>query len=114
MHMANLSGRSVIVAVAVSSLLGCESSTDRIGGSTTVDSPSSEKSTTKTVAPLDLSAAALASQIKLQEPVSALEIENASTKSFSQDPNTGALNVSFADLNLKSLLNIESVTEDAG
>jgi hypothetical protein len=105
---------SLIVTASIASLIGCGSSNANNGNRTTLDFPSSEKASREPgySAISSDEIVTSVSQIELQAPASALEIANPPTKAFLRDDESGALKVSFADLNLKSVLNIESVTRD--
>lgn len=69
----------------------------------------------KTRAPMPEKADAstlMASHAEVEQPTSALETFNEATKKLSRDEKTGALNVSFTDLDLQSILNGHSMVEN--
>lgn len=105
---------AMLVTVAVTTLHGCGSSADTAGSPKTPEIPVSNNAALDPGRPMDSSASFVtsASQSEIQAPVSALEIANSPSKVFSRDDRTGALNVSFADLNLDAELDIQEVTKD--
>ena len=108
------SGVSMLVTVVVVGLHGCGSSADIVGGPETPEIAVSNNAARDPDRPTDSSGSFVrsASQTELQAPVSALKIANVPSKTFSRDYRTGALNVSFADLNLKAELDTQAVTKD--
>ncbi|MDB5348290.1 MAG: hypothetical protein JWP89_6667 [Schlesneria sp.] len=105
---------SLIVASTLAFMNGCGSSPEIANRRTDFESSVKNEAVAESTSSSDSLTAVVMVESQRESPgaVSALEIANPEPKVFSKDELSGALNVSFADLNLKAVLGIDSVTED--
>lgn len=103
----------LFVMTAMINLLGCGASTDTTVGKTVSPTLESETATTLPITTVESTTHLLrvAPPAELEPPVSALDIANVPPNSFPRDEGSGALKLSFADLDLKSILGITTMTE---
>lgn len=106
--------RSLFVTGVVTNLHGCGSSTNTIGNPIPSPAPMPKTLLTTSQTPREsaVNQARLAPPTEQQAPVSALETMNLPPYSLERDVESGALKLSFADLNLQTLLGITTVTEE--
>ena len=116
MHVVNQFCQFLIVIAIAACIQGCGAPEDKSRAEQTSALPSN---IAESAAPNpdgktddEGSADVLISRVELQKPNSGLETENSATKDFSRDEKSGALNVSFADLDLKSIYFGRPMTED--